>query len=646
MFSETFIRRPVLATVCSIVIVLVGTVTMGLLPVDYYPDVSPPTVQVNSNYSGASAEVVETGVTNILERAINGSEGMRYISSTSSSDGTSDILVTFAQGRNLDAAAIDVQRRIELAESQLPEDVIRTGITVSKAGNSAFVQFINLSSPEGEFDRLYISNYADLYIRDVLRRVPGVSNVRIFGERRYAMRLWLDPVKLASYGLTADDVVGAVEEQNVQVAAGGVGQSPSPEEQLFEFNVRARGRLSTPEEFGNLVLKVGDGASLVRFSDVGRVELGAQSYSSAFKVNGNDAIGMGITKLNSANTLEVTRLIRETMTELAEDFPAGLTYDIPYDTSKFVNQSIQEIVLTLFQAIFWVVLVIFIFLQDWRATLIPAITIPVSLLGTFAFIKVMGFSINTLTLFGLTLATGLVVDDAIVVVENITSKMEEGLDPIQASLAAMQEIFGAVIATTLVLLAVFIPVAFFPGTSGQIYRQFALTIVFSVCLSTFNALTLSPSLAALFGRPSGDRQSPIFRTITAVINWCTQRYRTLLEAIVQFKGVMVTGFIGLVAITAWMFQLVPTGFIPIEDQGYFINIVQGPPGTSLNYTQTIIDEAVDTLQTVPEVEGTVAIAGVSFAGNSPTSGLIFVPLKPWEERRNPWQTATAVVGQM
>ncbi|WP_017324708.1 efflux RND transporter permease subunit [Synechococcus sp. PCC 7336] len=646
MFSATFIRRPVLATVCSLLIVLVGAVSASLLPVDYYPTVSPPTISVTSNYTGASAEVVETATTNILERAINGTEGMRYISSTSSSDGTSQLLVTFQQGRNLDAAAIDVQRRIEQVESQLPEQVLQTGVTVAKADNSAFVQFINFSAPGGEYDRLFISNYADLFVRDVLRRIDGVSDVRIFGERRYAMRIWLDPLELASRGLTAEDVVEAVEDQNVQVAAGAVGQSPSPEEQLFQFSVRARGRLQTSEEFGDIVLLTGSDGSLVRVRDVGRVELGAQSYDTAFTVNGKEAVGMGITKLNSANTLAVTQQVRQTMAELADDFPPGLTYQIPYDTSKFVNQSILEIIFTLLQAIFWVVLVIFVFLQEWRATLIPAITIPVSLVGTFAFMQVMGFSINTLTLFGLTLATGLVVDDAIVVVENITSKVEQGLSPVEASLTAMQEIFGAVIATTLVLFAVFIPVAFFPGTSGQIYRQFALTIAFSVGLSTFNALTLSPALAALFSRPASETQHPIFRTISGIIDRLRQTYRHLLNWVAQFKTGMVVAFVALTVATAWLYRAVPTGFLPTEDQGYFINIVQGPPGTSLNYTQQILDEAVDALQEVPEVESTVAIGGFSFAGNSPTGGLIFVPLKPWSERAKPWQSATALVGQM
>ena len=646
MFSDTFIRRPVLASVCSLIVVLIGAVSITLLPVDYYPEVSPPTVSVTSNYTGASAEVVESGVTNILERAINGVEGMRYISSTSSSDGTSRILVTFQQGANLDAAAIGVQRRIELVENQLPEQVLQTGVTVAKAGNSAFVQFVNLSSPGGEYDRLFISNYTDLYIRDVLRRIPGVSDVRIFGDRRYAMRIWVDPVQLASRGLTAEDVVEAVRNQNVQVAAGSVGQSPSAEEQLFQFNVRAQGRLQDAEEFANIILKTGNDGTLVTVGDVGRVELGAQSYDTQFQVDGSDAVGLGVTKLNSANTLTVTQAVRETMAELAQDFPPGLEYAIPYDTSKFVNQSIREIILTLLQAIFWVVLVIFVFLQEWRSTLIPAITIPVSLIGTFAFMQVMGFSINTLTLFGLTLATGLVVDDAIVVVENISTKVENGLPPLQASLEAMREIFGAVIATTLVLFAVFIPVAFFPGTSGQIYRQFALTIVFSVGLSTFNALTLSPAIAALVSRPAPEHPNAIFRAISGILDRLRRLYRRLLDAIVGYRKTMVAVFVALIAITAFLYRSVPTGFLPTEDQGYFINIVQGPPGTSLNYTQRIVDEAVETLKSVPEIDSVVSIGGVSFGGNSPTSGLIFAPLKPWGERKNPWQSATAIVNQM
>lgn len=643
MFSAIFIKRPVLATVLSLILVLLGAVSLVQLPIDYYPEVSPPTVSVTSNYGGANAEVVEAAVTNIIEREINGVEGMRYLSSVSTADGTSQITVTFNQGRDLDDAAIEVQNRVARVESQLPEQVVQTGVTVAKSGGASFVQFISIASDT--YDIGFVSNYVDLYVRDALRRIPGISDVQIFGERRFAMRIWIDPTQLAARQLTTQDVVNAIRSQNIQVAAGAIGAPPLNQDQDYQLSVRTQGRLTEPEAFGNIVLTTNDSGAVVRLKDVARVELGAQDYNTSFQTNGTDSVGIGITKLATANSLSLAQAVRDTMADLAESFPPGLDYQIPYDTTLFINQSIWEVVFTLLQAIAMVVVVIYIFLMDVRTTLIPAITIPVSLIGTFVFMQVMGFSINALTMFGLTLATGLVVDDAIVVVENVATKLEKGLPPAQAALEAMREIFGAVIATTLVLVAVFVPVAFFPGTSGQIYRQFALTIVFSVCISTFNAVTLSPALSALLLRPQGHKNA-FFRRVDRGLEWCRERYQGLLNGLVRLRYLIVWLFVAMLGATYWLFQIVPTGFLPAEDQGYFINIVQGPPGTSLSYTQAVMDKAAAIIQARPEVRDVFTVGGFSFAGASPNNGLIFVTLQPWSERTRPDQSAGAIVGQL
>ncbi len=650
MFVEFFIRRPVFATVCSLVIVLAGAISATLLPVDYYPQVAPPTVTVSAIYPGAGAEVVETGVTNILEREINGVEGMRYITSTSSSDGSSQIVVTFENSRDLDTAAIDVQNRVSQVQGQLPNEVLQSGVTVEKSGGSDFVQFVSLFSDNDEYDTLFISNYTDLFVRDPLRRIPGISGVQIFGERRYAMRIWLDPVRLASRGLTATDVVTAISQQNVQVAAGQLGQPPNDSAQLFQLNVLAQGRLVEPEAFGDIVLATTADGTIVRIKDVGRVELGVQSYDTSFQLDGQNAIGIGITKLANANSLEIAAAVRDTMAELSQTFPPGLRYLIPYDTTAFIARSAQEVVLTLLQSVGLVVLVLFVFLQDWRITLIPAITIPVSLIGTFAFMQVLGFSINTLTLFGITLATGMVVDDAIVVVENITRYIQDrGMRPLQAASIGMNEVFGAVIATTLVLFAVFIPVAFFPGTSGRIYQQFALTIVFAVGISTFNALTLSPALATLFIR-ARERGNPILDAMDAGIEGLRRAYTWVLGGVVKLRYLVLVFFLASLGLTYALFQMVPTAFVPDEDQGYFFNFIQGPSGVSLNYTRQILDQATGIIRSLPgvaeHVENTVAVEGFSFSGVSPSNGLLFVTLKPWEERSRPDQSSPAIVNTL
>ncbi len=647
MFVDFFIRRPVFATVCSLILVLLGAVCIPLLPVDYYPQLAPPAVTVTAVYPGASAETVETAVTTVLEQEINGVEGVRSIASLSSSNGTSRITVTFNPDRDLDSAAIDVQNRISRVQGLLPPEVNQNGITVQKSGEGAFIQVISLRSQNGEYDDLFISNYVELYLRDALRRIRGVSEVLVFGERKYAMRIWLDPLQLASYGLTAQDVVNAVRQQNLQVPAGQLGGQPSAPDQQLQISVQAVGRLKEPQEFAQIVLKANPDGSLVRIADVGRVELGAQSYDTFFRIGGEEAVGIAITKQTGANALEVARRVRETLEVLAEDFPPGLIYEIPFDATSFIQESIQEVIRTLLQAIALVVLVLFVFLQDWRITLIPTLTIPVALLGTFLFVRLFGFSINTLTMFGLTLATGLVVDDTIVVVENISRYIRErGMRPLQGASAGMNEVLGAVIATTVVLLGLFLPIAFFPGTTGRIYQQFALTIAASVSLSTVNAITLAPAFSALLIRPRSGQGFWLLRWFNRGVEGIRTAYRRLLDWVVQWRLVVVAGFIGCLGLTYGLFQVVPTGFVPDEDQGYFITFIQGPPGTSLQYTDKVIRQATGILEGIPEIRKTVIVGGFSFAGPSARNGLIFAVLRPWQERQQPQQSASALVRQL
>ena len=507
MFVETFIRRPILASVCSLVIILVGAISIPTLPIAQFPELAPPQVQVIAVYNGASAQTVETAVTTPIEQAINGIEGMQYMTSSSSSDGSSAVTVTFDVTRDLDIAAVDVQNRISQVSGRLPNEVNAVGIAVTKVSNN-FVLAAGAFAEHGEYDLAFVSNYVDRFVKDELKRVPGVGDVVLFGERRYAMRLWIDPDRLAGRNITADEVVQALREQNVQVAAGQVGAPPARAGQTYQISVRAAGRLSEPAEFDNIILKRAADGALVRVKDVGRTELGAESYAQTARYNGKDAVGFGVLLLPTANALQVFRDITATLDRLSARYPPGLKIEIAFDTTTVVSESIREVVQTLLIAIGLVVFVMFLFLQNWRTTLIPAITIPVSLIGTFAFVKLFGFSINTLTLFGITLATGLVVDDAIVVIENIERhihdesadvRVGETVEPAfdHAAFAAMREVTGAVIATALVLAAVFVPVAFFPGTTGRLYQQFALTIAFSMAISAFNALTLTPALAAM-----------------------------------------------------------------------------------------------------------------------------------------------------
>jgi hydrophobic/amphiphilic exporter-1 (mainly G- bacteria), HAE1 family len=641
-----FISRPIFASVCAAIILIAGIISLPTLPVDQYPSIAPPQITVQSEYIGANAEAVEASVTNPLEQQINGVEGLRYISSTSSDNGSSQIVATFGLGRDANLAAQDVQNRVNVAQGVLPAQVKQTGITVDK-NSTSFVLAIALTSDNPKYDTLFLSNYADRYITQALKRVKGVGDVLIFGERKYAMRLWLNPAKLQAFGLTPNDVVTALQQQNVQVAAGQIGQPPAPPGQPYQYNVRVAGRLQSPAEFENIVVKSGRGY-LVRVADVGRVDLGAENYATNLNFNGKQStIGFGVLQLQDANSLSVSQGVRAAMDQLAQAFPSGVRYTIAYDSAMYVNESIHELLKTLFIAMCLVVLVIFLFLQDWRSTLIPAITIPISLLGTFALLKAFGFSINVLTLFGLTLATTLVVDDAIVVIENIVRYMHDhNQNARTAAPLAMAEIASAVVATSLVLLAVFIPVAFFPGTTGVLYKQFALTIASTISISAFTALTLTPALAALLMEGETTRHGRFMRVVGRLIGGIREGYRRALPVVIRYRAAVLTTFLVLLVATAVMFKLVPSAFIPDEDQGWFIVFAQAPPGSSLEYTDGIMAQARQIVHSEPDVVNVFSVSGFSFTGVGPNYGIMFCLLKPWSERRHADQSAQAVENRL
>ena len=680
MFVDFFIRRPIFATVCALLIILAGAVCIPTLPISLYPDLAPPQVVVTSNYIGANSKDVESAVTIILEQAINGVEGMRYISSTSSNDGTSAITITFNTGYDLNIAAVDVQNRVASAQGRLPAVVNNTGITITKA-SSNFVFAAGFVSPDHSLSPDFISNYIDVYISDALKRVPGVGAVIIFGERKYAMRIWLDPNRLAARGLTALDVTNALAAQNIEVPAGQLGQQPSDPKQTFQMAVRVVGRLSDPKQFENIVLKNSSTAGgIVLLRDVGRAEVGAENYNTSLKFSGGEAVGVGVQQLSNANALDVDKRCRAVLAELEKSYPPGLKGIIAVDTTTVVSDSIREVVQTIGEAVIIVIIVIFLFLQDWRATIIPAVTIPVSLIGTFAFIKIFGFSINSLTLFGITLATGLVVDDAIVVIENVQRHLSDhpiasettgtddhgstapgsGVsqmqaitsDPHTATSVAMAEVTSAVIATSLVLISVFIPVSFFPGTTGILYKQFSLTIAFSIAISAFNALTLSPALAAILLRAEIKHTGLLgllLNPIERLIQWTIRTYARAVTFVVRIRFVVLLLFAAALAATAYMYNHVPTAFIPQEDQSYFLIIVQTPPGASLSYTSDFADKVSAQVRKNDGVFGTFSVMGFSLSGgSSPNAGLIFAPLKPIDDRTKmgPKFTAKAIVADV
>jgi HAE1 family hydrophobic/amphiphilic exporter-1 len=646
MFVEFFIRRPVFASVCALLIILAGAAVIPTLPISQFPNLAPPQVGVTSFYTGASAQTVESAVTIPLEQQINGAEGMKYITSTSGNDGSSTITATFDLNRDPDLATVDIQNRVNTAQGRLPAAVKNVGITTAKTSQN-FVFGAAIQADANTYSTLFLSNYLDVYVKDSLKRIPGVADVLIFGERKYSMRLWLDPGRLAGRALTAPDVVSALSEQNVEIAAGQVGQQPAPEGQQYQISVRAVGRLSEPSQFENIILKTNSDGTLVRLKDVGRAELGAEDYGTDLQFDGKDAIGLAVTQLSTANALDVHRRALAELDRLSKSFPPGMHYKVAFDTTDAVSESIRDVVYTVGSAILLVILVIFIFLGDWRTTMIHFIATPVSLIGTFIFVKLLGFSINTLTLFGITLATGLVVDDAIVVIENIERHIAEGEhDSHKAAAAATAEITSAVIATSLVLVAVFVPVAFFPGTTGILFRQFALTIAFSIAISAFNALTLAPVLAAIF--LSGPHRQKWWWLqkfddgVTVLTGW----YRRLLGFLLRYRLAMMLLFAAGLGLTYLVFKTVPTGFVPDEDQGYFIIVMQAPSGASLEYTKGIGRQVAGMLSDVTEAEGTFSIAGFGFSGSTSNQGLIFVPLKPYSERKGEQHTAAAIVNRV
>jgi HAE1 family hydrophobic/amphiphilic exporter-1 len=654
---DFFIRRPIFATVCALLIILAGAVSIPGLPISLYPDLAPPQVTVSSNYVGANSQVVESAVTIPLEQQINGVEGMHYMSSTSSSDGTSTVNVTFRTGYDLNIAAVDVQNRVATAQGRLPQEIKNTGVTITKT-NPNFILAAGFFSPDQSLSNEYISNYLDVYVKDPLKRIPGVGDVVIFGERKYAMRIWLDPTKLATRGLTAADVVSALQDQNVEIPAGSIGRSPSDPKQLFQVTLRVVGRLSDPREFDQIVLK-NTPNGIVQLKDVGRSEIGAESYDSNLLFSGHPAIGVGIQQLSNANALTVDKQARAALEELKKSFPPGMEYVVAVDTTTVVSDSVSEVVTTLEEAIVIVIVVIFFFLLDWRATIIPAVTIPVSLIGTFAFINIFGFSINSLTLFGITLATGLVVDDAIVVIENVQRHIDEdNTDGHTATSVAMSEVTSAVIATSLVLISVFIPVSFFPGTTGILYKQFSLTIAFSIAISLFNALTLSPALAAILLRSEEakynvfdwTRIKPLANGYRAFAHGIDDGIRALgrgygraVHAVLRVRYLMLLLFFAGLGLTGYMYLHVPTAFVPGEDQNYLLVVIQAPQGASLSYTTAVASQAESMIRQDPDVFATFAVPGFSLSGGASSNyGLIFVPLKPIDERKGPGHGAPEI----
>lgn len=644
MFSKFFIERPIFASVISIVIVIAGVVAFGVLPVAQYPEITPPTVEVSTTYPGGNARVVSETVAAPIEQQVNGVEDMIYMSSTSASDGSYKLTVTFEIGTDLDMAQVLVQNRVKLAEPNLPEEVKRQGVNTKKKSTN-IVQFISLYSPDGRYDELYLSNYATLRLRDLLSRINGVGEVMIFPQSDYTMRVWLNPRQLRSRNLTTEDVLSAIREQNVQVAAGQIGQPPAPRGQNFQYTVNVLGRLTEIEQFEDIIIKTDEGGRITRLKDIGRIELGGKSYDLTSSLNGAPSASIAIYQLPGANALDLAKQVHTTMKALSQAFPEGMAYKIPYDTTIFVEESIKEVYVTLLQAAALVFLVLFIFLQDWRSTLIPAVTIPVALIGTLAIMLAMGFSLNMLTLFGLVLAIGIVVDDAIVVVEATVSHMEQGMKAKEAAIKAMSEVSGPVVATTLVLLAVFIPAAFLPGITGELYRQFALTIAVSTVFSSINALTLSPALAALVLRPPRQRKNIFFRGFDTVFRKTGNGYAALAKTLVRRTAIMMLLFLGLAGLTGRQFARLPTGFLPIEDQGYLVASIQLPNAASLERTQEVLYKIDRILEQTPGVQDWVSLGGYSMIDgtNASNAATVFIVMAPWEERTDPSLSQEAIL---
>ncbi|ABE61597.1 Hydrophobe/amphiphile efflux-1 HAE1 [Nitrobacter hamburgensis X14] len=644
-FPHFFIDRPIFASVVSIILTLVGVIALRALPITEFPEIAPPTIEVTATYAGAAADIVAETVASPIEQEINGVDNMIYMVSQSTGDGTTKIDVVFKPGTNIDDAQVLVQNRVSIASPRLPEEVQRVGVTVKKKSPD-LMMVIHLISPDGALDQSYISNYATINIKDVLTRVDGVGDTIVFGARDYSMRIWLDPAKVQSRGLTASDVITALRGANIQVAAGAINQPPAKSPVGFEVAVQTLGRLSSPEQFSDIIVATDQDGGVTRVRDIARVELGAYTYTTNAYLDGKVATAIGIFQRPGSNALKTAAAVIATMDELAKNFPPGLGYRIAYNTTEFVQQSVDEVIRTLFEALVLVVLVIILFLQTWRAAIIPVVAIPVSLIGTFFVLEAFGFSLNNLTLFGLVLAIGIVVDDAIVVVENVERYLRQGLSPREAAHKTMDEVGGALIAIALVLCAVFIPSAFIAGISGAFYRQFALTIVSSTIISAIVSLTLSPALAALFLRPHGHEQKPgfwmtvgrpfnaFFAGFNRGFDKLSSGYAGLTRRVLRILALMLFVYAGLIGLTYFQFARTPSGFIPPLDRGYFITAITLPPGSSLERTDAVIRKASDLLLSRPGVAHTVTFAGFDGATftNAPNSGVLFVTLKPFEER--------------
>ena len=643
-FSHFCIDRPIFATVLSILVLILGGLSYASLPVAQYPEIAPPTIVVSASYPGASAEVVADTVAAPLEQAINGVENMLYMSSQATADGRLALTITFSLGTDLDTAQVLVQNRVSVAEPSLPEEVRRLGVTVQK-NSPDLMMVIHITSPDGSRDQLYLSNYATLQIRDVLARINGVGSITVFGSRDYSMRLWLDPDLLAARDLTAGDVLGAVRTQNVQVASGVLNQPPIPTAAAYQMSIETLGRLAEVDAFEDIVVRTDAEGRVTRLGDVARVEIGAQDYSQIGYLDERDAVPMLVFQRPGSNALDTAEAVQAAMEDLSQAFPLGVSYEIVYNPTEFIQQSVDAVIVTIFEAVSLVILVVVIFLQTWRASIIPIVAIPVSLVGTFAVMAALGISLNNLSLFGLVLAIGIVVDDAIVVVENVERHLRRGLSPREAAHRTMDEVSGALIAISLVLIAVFIPTAFVPGITGQFFQQFAITIAAATVFSTFVSLTLSPSMCAILLKPHSDvrkeRPSPLtwpFRKFFGGFNWGFDRlssgYGVTTRRAIRLPVVVLPAYGLLVALAYWQFDSTPTGFIPDQDQGYLITVVQLPPGASLERTDAVVQEAAEIIRGIDGVAHTVAFAGFDGATftNASNAGAIFSTMIPFAER--------------
>jgi hydrophobic/amphiphilic exporter-1 (mainly G- bacteria), HAE1 family len=650
MISRFFIDRPVFANVIAVVTILLGVVALSRLPVERYPAITPPTVVVSASYPGANAKVVADTVAAPIEQQVNGVEDMMYMSSTSSADGGYGLTITFNIGANLDKAQVLVQNRVAVALPQLPDEVRRQGVTVNKQ-SSSIILAISLTSPDKTFNGLFLSNYATLRLRDELSRAPGVGDVMVRGVGSYAMRIWLDPDKMASLRITTKDVIEALERQNVQVPAGQIGQPPNPPGQVFQLNVTTLGRLSDVSQFEGIVLKSGTGGQVVYLRDVARVELGAQNYDSFSQRNGMEGANILVYQLPGSNAIEVSKAVRRVMERVAPSLPQGMDYSIPFDTTIFVDQAIHEVYWTLGLAGVLVLIVILIFLQSWRALLVPATTVPVTIIGAFAFMPLMDFSVNLLTLFGLVLAIGVVVDDAIIIVENAMHYIEKGLTPRDATIQAMREMTGPVLSITCVLMAVFIPTAFMSGITGQMYRQFALTIAATALISAINALSLKPAQCAAWLKPTHGRKSLFTKMFDAVYRPVERGYTVAIGWLVALRWIVIVGFVGLVGFTWWLYERTPTGFLPAEDQGFAIISVQLPDGASLDRTRDVVDRMNKVFAGFKErgaVSNWFVLGGLSLVEGTqaPNAATAFVAWTDWSKRTAPDMTQDALVNQM